>query len=407
MGPANQQHPYQQPQQRRRRAAGWVLTVLAGLGLLGLALWLCVVVLPARLYPPLTNQDLAGLSPAERAERVEGQRTLQNDARTTLLQGLGAVLVLAGASLGTAVAMRQVRVSRDQLEQARQQLQLAREQDRRSDERAREQLEFARQQAHEQLALAQESQITERFTRAVDQLGSDQLDLRLGGIYALERIAADSATHRLAIFEILTAFIRIRAPWPPTQPGQYIATADIDQIPTLQARAPDLQAAITVLGRRHSTDGDPSLDLRDTDLRRADLAGANLAEAVFDGASLAGAVLDDAILVGATMRSADLTSVAVRDADLREGDLRGARLDGTSLHDAQLAGAWLDRDVQPPPTVRWPDHVGSPWAQSPEYRTLVDREPDEAMLANDQSTASASHSDPRSEEEPSANRDAT
>src|SRR4051812_24926990 len=36
-------------------------------------------------------------------------------------------------------------------------------------------------------------QLTERFTRAIDQLGSTSLDVRLGGIYALERIARDSA----------------------------------------------------------------------------------------------------------------------------------------------------------------------------------------------------------------------
>lgn len=38
-------------------------------------------------------------------------------------------------------------------------------------------------------SLNRQSQITERFTRAVDQLGNQQIDIRLGGIYALERIA--------------------------------------------------------------------------------------------------------------------------------------------------------------------------------------------------------------------------
>jgi len=35
-----------------------------------------------------------------------------------------------------------------------------------------------------------EAQITERFSRAIDQLGRDELDVQLGGIYALERIAS-------------------------------------------------------------------------------------------------------------------------------------------------------------------------------------------------------------------------
>jgi hypothetical protein len=43
-----------------------------------------------------------------------------------------------------------------------------------------------------QLQISREGQVTDRFTRAVDQLGHPEVDVRLGGIYALERIAKDS-----------------------------------------------------------------------------------------------------------------------------------------------------------------------------------------------------------------------
>ena len=43
--------------------------------------------------------------------------------------------------------------------------------------------------AQQTVAVAQEGQITERFTRAIEQLGSDKIAIRLGGIYALERVA--------------------------------------------------------------------------------------------------------------------------------------------------------------------------------------------------------------------------
>jgi hypothetical protein len=42
------------------------------------------------------------------------------------------------------------------------------------------------------LRTTQESQITDRFTKAIDQLGKDNLAVRLGGIYALERIGAST-----------------------------------------------------------------------------------------------------------------------------------------------------------------------------------------------------------------------
>lgn len=56
--------------------------------------------------------------------------------------------------------------------------------------------------------LGQEGQVTERYTKAIEQLGSEKLDIRLGGIYALERIAADSTRDHPTVIEVLTAFIR-------------------------------------------------------------------------------------------------------------------------------------------------------------------------------------------------------
>ena len=66
--------------------------------------------------------------------------------------------------------------------------------------------------------------MTDRYTKAIEQLGSDKLDVRIGGIYALERVARDSARDHPTVMEVLTAFIRehSREQWPPPdhrQPG--------------------------------------------------------------------------------------------------------------------------------------------------------------------------------------------
>jgi hypothetical protein len=37
------------------------------------------------------------------------------------------------------------------------------------------------------IELTEQGQVTERYTKAIEQLGSDKLDVRIGGIYALER----------------------------------------------------------------------------------------------------------------------------------------------------------------------------------------------------------------------------
>lgn len=64
----------------------------------------------------------------------------------------------------------------------------------------------------ETLRLSQEGQITERFTRTIDQLGSEKIEVRLGGIYALERIAKDSPKDHWTIMEVLTSFVQEKSP---------------------------------------------------------------------------------------------------------------------------------------------------------------------------------------------------
>jgi len=56
--------------------------------------------------------------------------------------------------------------------------------------------------------LSQEGQVTDRYTKAVEQLGSDKLAVRIGGIYALERVARDSERDYPTVIEVLTAFVR-------------------------------------------------------------------------------------------------------------------------------------------------------------------------------------------------------
>src|SRR5215210_294551 len=84
----------------------------------------------------------------------------------------------------------------------------------------KDQLEQARKSQEQTQRLTEQGQITDRFTRAIDQLGKvddkgDKLfEVRLGGIYALERIARESEEDYWPILEILTAYVRQNAPLP-------------------------------------------------------------------------------------------------------------------------------------------------------------------------------------------------
>ena len=77
-------------------------------------------------------------------------------------------------------------------------------------------LSQTRESTQRSLELTEQGQITERFTRAIDQLGETddngdpRLEIRLGGIYALERIDKESPerAYHSTVMEVLTAYVR-------------------------------------------------------------------------------------------------------------------------------------------------------------------------------------------------------
>ena len=194
-----------------------------------------------------------------------------------------------------------------------------------------------------------EAQLADRLTQAVDQLRDHNPEVRLGGIYALERLARTSESEYWPIMEILTTFVRERASVTKNQSLKE---------PPLRL-APDIQAALDVIGRRRHAykDGESQrLDLRGTDLRRANLAGAKLAGAIlsevrFEEANLAGIGLEEAILraahfensnlADAKMQGAFLLNTSLNGARLRNANLQGAFLSGTRFDGAELLGADL------------------------------------------------------------------
>ena len=58
-----------------------------------------------------------------------------------------------------------------------------------------------------QTRTAEQGHITDRITKAIEHLGSESIAVRLGGIYALERILVDSPRDRNSILETLNAFL--------------------------------------------------------------------------------------------------------------------------------------------------------------------------------------------------------
>lgn len=272
----------------RHRVVAALLAGAAGLVILGTVF----VVLPG----VVVDHDLAGASVA-----AQDRLKAVNDVRTTLLQVVGGLVVLFGAY----ATWRQLRVSQDSLH------------------------------------ATQEGYVTDRFSRAVDQLGSDKLDVRIGGLHALWRIAEQSARDREAIISIQAAYLRTHLPWPPAGPESPAADVPINAIAPLETRAADAQVALTALGVLCQHREQSWVNLSITDLRRADCDGlwfpeVNFDRACMEAAGLYHANLTQASLVSVNLRHADLTTAILRRARCIRADLRGAKLVATDLRDADF-----------------------------------------------------------------------
>jgi hypothetical protein len=290
---------------RPNRVAATV--VLASIAL-GSALAVCVV-----LGPAWTVGTQPGLTTADRLKA-------ENDVRSTLLQGLGGVLALGGVTLGALMTLRQVRANR-------------------------------------------EGHLIDLFTKAIDQLASDRITVRQGGVYALEQLSDLDPRYRGHAHALLTAFVRHRAPWPPQSSD---STTQPDRAASHVGLADDVAAAIAVLGRRLMIADGAASELEQVDLRGADLDGLHiprlcLAQSNLDGASLVGAKLGDATLEGTTLRKADLTRADLRTANLTGADLDGAVLRGADLSHAQLAEARLT-GAEADQATKWPIGFSPPQA---------------------------------------------
>ena len=179
----------------------------------------------------------------------------------------------------------------------------------------------------------EEGQITERFTQAIQQLGDDKMAIRLGGIYALERIAKDSKKDHGPIMEVLTAYVREKA----IQRGKYAEEAAEE--PTT-----DIQAILTVIGRRkivktEKVKVDDFLHLSNTHLAGVMLITADLSRVLLGGANLSGAKLQRAGLSRAMLSGANLSGAKLQGADLQGADLNGVSLSGADLSGAKLVGS--------------------------------------------------------------------
>lgn len=134
---------------------------------------------------------------------------------------------------------------------------------------------------------AADRRVTELYTKASEQLGSEKAPVRLAGIYALERLAQDNPGQRQTIVNLLCAYLRM----PYLPPGDKADADHRERVQELEVR----RTAQRVLAS-HLRSGDKARFWKEA--RGLDLRGATLVDAAFDGCSFIEPDFGKAVFVG-------------------------------------------------------------------------------------------------------------
>jgi len=239
---------------------------------------------------------------AEDTPDMQRRVELENEARKTIAQILGGAAVLAGVFFTA------------------QQLFIAQDAQR----------------------IAEEAQITERFTRATDQLGSDELEIRIGGIYAFERIAKNSNEDLPPIVSILTTFIRENAPRKETEEEYPSKQLYSDPSGLIVPSVPsDIDAAVqSLVSLSAESDNGIGLDLHGASLEGVAFGLVN-SRANYNPTFLLNTNLQYASLIGVSMLKADFTDSNLRGVNIGNADLSGANFQSAHLSNANIGGVAL------------------------------------------------------------------
>ena len=225
------------------------------------------------------------------------------------------------------------------------------------------QADTAQRQAETAFVQAETTQqilLNDRYQRGAEMLGSTVLMVRLGGIYALNRLTEEHPQqYHIQVMELLCAFARN-----PVGRKEDLVVGYEGTDPASRLRE-DIQAVMTAIGSR----GERKLELEKengyipnltgaclshlqlekghlssvrlgrADLRGAYLLDADLSRAHLDVADLSGAILAFANLTGSSLVMANLTSSKMGSANLTRSILDAANLSDADLNSANLTGA--------------------------------------------------------------------
>ena len=211
-------------------------------------------------------------------------------------------------------------------------------------EAARAQVQASQSQVEavqRQAEIAQQGLLNERYQRGAEMLSSRVLTARLGGIYALQRLAEEQTDqYQAQILRLLCAFARDPDGDWETRTLRAVMSEDILRHSLRQ----DVQAAVEGISSFLTSDVSGYSDgTFYVDLRKARLNGIHLEGGDLSGVDLSWAELVRADLENTNFWAAQLRLVQLQDSNLQGADLSHATITGANLSEVNLNHATLNR----------------------------------------------------------------
>ena len=209
--------------------------------------------------------------------------------------------------------------------------------------------------AERQADTAQQGLLNERYQRGAEMVGSDVLSVRLGGIYALQRLAAEHPQqYHVQIMKLVCAFVRhptkdANFPEQPEEAERFVLREDVQEAMRIIGTRSDKHRRLAIKVAYY-------INLHGADLRGGDLRGLNFSSASVD---MIGSMSLHQVFSNPNLRT----------------DMSGAKLDGTQFLFTEISGVDFSRNGESPATGLTASRLlGAQWdgANPPSWKGLVD-----------------------------------
>ena len=228
--------------------------------------------------------------------------------------------------------------------------------------------EKALETTNRNLEITERGHFTERFTKAIEQLGSAQSAIQLGGVYALEKLAKDNPTYHNTIFETLCAFVRNRVTFDGEKEKKIRAAKGKDDNDGENEGGTPSQdsvvtAIISVIGRRNQEPHEYEylINLQKVDLRNIIFSQIYQGRSYFAYSSFERSMLEETSFASVELERASFGNAWLGKANFTKAHLLGVHFRQACLEKASFASAMVENanfwNVQAEGASFWKAHL--------------------------------------------------